>query len=124
MTKSTAMQVFSALSAHPVSIVDALNTRIYFSESVSESAIHAIVDPLEWTDVSIQVIGSGDDPYTQYLNTARHDSLLRHSLGTVVPHDNLSGLLDCDIDTPAAGHILIYNGTHWENASGISGGSP
>ena len=84
MTKSTAMQVFSALSALPVSIVDALNTRIYFSESVSESAIHAIVDPLEWTDVSIQVIGSGDDPYTQYLNTTRHDSLLRHSLGTVV----------------------------------------
>jgi len=116
MTKATAMQVFSALSLYPISIVDALNTRIYFSEPVSESAIHAIVDPLGWTDVNILIIDEDlIDPYPQYLNSTRHDSLLRHSLGTVVPHDNLSGLLDCDIDSPADGEILVYASSKWGN---------
>ena len=43
--------------------------------------------------------GLGDDDHTQYLNTTRHDTTIRHTLGTVVPHDDhgsLSGLNDDD----------------------------
>src|SRR5574343_1393043 len=43
--------------------------------------------------------GLGDDDHTQYLNTLRHDTTTRHTLGTVVPHDDqgaLSGLGDDD----------------------------
>ncbi len=43
--------------------------------------------------------GLGDDDHTQYLNNTRHDTTTRHTLGTVVPHDdhgNLSGLGDDD----------------------------
>jgi hypothetical protein len=43
--------------------------------------------------------GLNDDDHTQYLNTTRHDTTIRHTLGTVVPHDDhgsLSGLNDDD----------------------------
>lgn len=43
--------------------------------------------------------GLSDDDHTQYLNTTRHDTTTRHTLGTVVPHDDhgaLSGLSDDD----------------------------
>jgi hypothetical protein len=45
------------------------------------------------------LLGLTDDDHTQYLNTARHDTTTRHTLGTVVPHDDhgsLSGLNDDD----------------------------
>ena len=32
--------------------------------------------------------GLGDDDHTQYLNNTRHDTTTRHTLGTVVPHDD------------------------------------
>jgi len=43
--------------------------------------------------------GLDTDNHTQYLNTTRHDTTDRHTLGTVVPHDDhgsLSGLNDDD----------------------------
>jgi hypothetical protein len=43
--------------------------------------------------------GLGDDDHSQYLNNARHDLTARHTLGTVVEHDdhgNLAGLGDND----------------------------
>ncbi len=43
--------------------------------------------------------GLDADDHTQYLNTTRHDTTTRHTLGTVVPHDDhgsLSGLDDDD----------------------------
>lgn len=90
MTKATATAVFAALvgGSLPVAMVDGLQTKTYFSESVSESAVRAILNPLEWTTATIEVVGTTDsDPYPQYLNITRHDSLLRHSLGTVVPEE-------------------------------------
>lgn len=50
-------------------------------------------------DHGLALSGLGDDDHPQYLNNARHDTTLRHTLGTVVPHDehsNLSGLSDDD----------------------------
>jgi hypothetical protein len=38
--------------------------------------------------------GLGDDDHTQYLNTTRHDTTDRHTLGTVVPHDALGSLTE------------------------------
>jgi len=40
------------------------------------------------------LIGLGDDDHTSYLNNARHDIVGRHTLGTVVPHDNLADLAE------------------------------
>ena len=40
------------------------------------------------------LVGLGDDDHTQYLNNARHDDPARHTLGTVVPHDNLADLAE------------------------------
>ena len=40
------------------------------------------------------LIGTGDDDHNQYLNNTRHDILARHVLGTAVPHDNLTDLLE------------------------------
>jgi len=57
------------------------------------SAHHAKTTSGEIDHGSVQ--GLADDDHTQYLNTARHDTTTRHSLGTVVPHDshgNLSGV--------------------------------
>ena len=90
MVKATASEVFTALkgASLPVTLVDALNTRCYFSETVSSSAVLAIVSPLEWDAVEILVLDpTGVDPYPQYLNTTRHDALIRHEVGVVVPHD-------------------------------------
>lgn len=53
--------------------------------------------------------GLGDDDHTQYLNNTRHDTTTRHTLGTVVPHDDhgaLSGLGDDDHS-----QYLLVNGT-------------
>lgn len=38
--------------------------------------------------------GKDADDHTQYLNTTRHDTTTRHSLGTVVPHDALASLTE------------------------------
>jgi len=40
------------------------------------------------------LIGLVDDDHPQYLNNARHDLPARHTLGTVVPHDNLADLAE------------------------------
>lgn len=40
------------------------------------------------------LIGLADDDHTQYLNNARHDVIARHTLGSVVPHDNLADLAE------------------------------
>lgn len=43
--------------------------------------------------------GLADDDHTQYLNNTRHDTTTRHTLGSIVPHDDhgaLSGLSDDD----------------------------
>jgi len=40
------------------------------------------------------LIGLGDDDHGQYLNNARHDIVGRHTLGSVVPHDNLADLAE------------------------------
>jgi len=40
------------------------------------------------------LIGLADDDHPQYLNNARHDVTERHTLGTVVPHDNLADLAE------------------------------
>jgi hypothetical protein len=40
------------------------------------------------------LVGLADDDHTQYLNNARHDLPARHTLGTVVPHDNLADLAE------------------------------
>jgi len=38
--------------------------------------------------------GLADDDHSQYLNNARHDVPARHTLGDVVPHDNLADLAE------------------------------
>jgi len=40
------------------------------------------------------LIGLGDDDHSQYLNNTRHDLPARHTLGSVVPHDNLADLAE------------------------------
>jgi hypothetical protein len=40
------------------------------------------------------LLGLGDDDHTQYLNTTRHDTTDRHTLGSVVPHDVLASLTE------------------------------
>jgi len=54
--------------------------------------------PTGWTwgkgDHGSELDGLGDDDHPQYLNTARHDVVARHGLGTVVPHDNLADLAE------------------------------
>ena len=45
--------------------------------------------------------GLGDDDHTQYLNTTRHDTTTRHTLGTVVPHDSHSSLSNLSNDDHA-----------------------
>jgi len=54
--------------------------------------------PTSWTwgkaDHGEELDGLGDDDHPQYLNTARHDIVGRHTLGTVVPHDNLADLAE------------------------------
>ncbi len=40
------------------------------------------------------LIGLADDDHPQYLNNARHDLPARHTLGDVVPHDNLADLAE------------------------------
>lgn len=91
MTTYTALEVYTALVtvSLPPSLVDAVNQRIYFPATVSAASVHAVIDPLGWTGASILVLGTTDeDPYPQYLDITRHDSLLRHVLGTVVPRDS------------------------------------
>ena len=55
-------------------------------------------NPTNWTwgkgDHGDELDGLGDDDHTQYLNNTRHDVVERHSLGTVVPHDNLADLAE------------------------------
>lgn len=68
-------------------------------------------------DHGLALTGLGDDDHPQYLNTARHDTPERHTLGTVVPHDThalLGGLgaddhpqyLLVDGSRPMSGHLL------------------
>lgn len=87
---TTAMEIYAALTtaALPVVLVDAINKICYFSESVSSITFHGIVDSLGWSNAQILLIsGPESDPYPQYLDVTRHDQLLRHVLGTTVPHD-------------------------------------
>lgn len=67
--------------------------------------------------------GLTDDDHTQYLNTARHDTTTRHTLGTVVPHDELNGLSDVTITSPSTDEVLTWNGAQWVNqvVSGAGG---
>jgi len=58
-----------------------------------------IDDLLDFNYVHGNLSGLDADDHTQYLNTTRHDTTDRHTLGTVVPHDDhgsLSGLDDDD----------------------------
>lgn len=91
MTKSTAQEVYLALktASLPISIVDGLGDICYFSSTVTVSAVRAILDPLEWTAAQILVLTELDsaDPHTQYLTLSRHDQLIRHEIGVVVPRD-------------------------------------
>jgi len=119
MTKATAMEVFAALDTAglPVMLCDAVNTVCFFSSTVTDAAVHAVVDSLEWTDVSIQEVSATSyDPYTQYLNTTRHDQLLRHVLGTSVPHDTLDGLTDVTITSAAQYDFVMRGSSAWENS--------
>ncbi|MBA7610509.1 hypothetical protein ES703_17717 [subsurface metagenome] len=54
--------------------------------------------PTSWTwgkgDHGAELNGLEDDDHTQYHNNARHDLPARHTLGTVVPHDNLADLAE------------------------------
>lgn len=68
------------------------------------------------------LLGLADDDHTQYLNNARHDLTLRHTLGTIVPHDSLDGLSNVSILSPVEGESLVYDGANWVNAT-TSGGS-
>jgi hypothetical protein len=83
------MQVYDALvtATLPVATVDGITTTIYFASAVSSSAVHAVIDPLEWTNATLSLVSSDVDPYTQYLNTTRHDQPIRHELGVSVPRD-------------------------------------
>jgi len=45
--------------------------------------------------------GNADDDHSQYLNTARHDTTTRHSLGSVVPHDDHASLTSIGTNTHA-----------------------
>lgn len=75
------------------------------------------------------------DNHTQYLNNTRHDVTARHTLGTVVPHDDhglLSGLADDDhpqyynaARLPAAVDALVETGGSWEPViTGVSDTTP
>jgi len=58
-----------------------------------------IDDLLDFNYVHGNLSGLDADDHSQYLNTTRHDVTSRHTLGTVVPHDDhgsLSGLTDDD----------------------------
>lgn len=58
-----------------------------------------IDDLLVHNHTHANLLGLDADDHTQYLNTTRHDTTTRHTLGTVVPHDDhgsLSGLDDDD----------------------------
>ncbi len=127
MTKSTSWEVFSTLVglSLPVQVVDSLNNCIFFSETVYEPGLRTALSPLGWGDVTIRyLLESAEDPYTQYLNITRHDSLLRHELGVIVPHDTIEDLGDTVISSPADGDILVYSDGTWSNRATISGGTP
>ena len=91
MTTSTALEIYTALSLASFTpiLVDALNQIIYYENTVTESDVHEVIDSLGWVNATILLIEtSDDDPYSQYLNVSRHDHILRHPVGTVVPHDS------------------------------------
>jgi len=76
------------------------------------SAHHAKTTSGEIDHGSVQ--GLADDDHTQYLNTTRHDTTTRHSLGTVVPHDshgNLSGVTSDQHHPRSHDHSLAADGT-------------
>lgn len=101
MVKATAIEVYTALDAEslPVVLVDAINDICYFSETVSDATVRAIITPLEWSTATITVIVTSEaDPYPVYLDVTRHDQLLRHVLGTTVPRDSTKFDVD-DLDT-------------------------
>lgn len=91
MVRASSWQVFSALKTAGLtaSIVDDLSDICYFPSSIVEVSVRAVLDPLEWTDTVLLVLSEIDpaDPYPQYLNTTRHDEILRHTLGSIVPQD-------------------------------------
>lgn len=68
--------------------------------------------------------GLADDDHTQYLNTSRHDTTTRHSLGTVVPHDSHGnlGVIGAD-DHHARDHASRHQngGADEVSVAGLSG---
>lgn len=67
------------------------------------------------------LVGLADDDHTQYLNTARHDTPIRHTLGSVVEHDNLTGLTDVTISGVSEGEVLTYVSGQWRNREAVGG---
>jgi len=128
MAKATSWEVFLTLNNHetyPVQAVDSLNNYVFFQTPIYEPGLRSLLSPLGWGDVTIKYLSeSATDPYTQYLNTIRHDSLLRHELGVIVPHDTIEDLGDTVISSPADGDILVYSDGTWNNRGSISGGTP
>ena len=57
-----------------------------------------INDLLVHNHVHANLLGLDADDHTQYLDTTRHDSTTRHTLGTVVPHDSHSSLSNLSND--------------------------
>jgi hypothetical protein len=101
MVRSTAWEVFLALQSASLtaSIVDDISDICYFAATINETNVRVVLDPLEWTETQLLVLTDLADPYPQYLTVVRHDALLRHEIGTVVPHDSVkidSSYLDTD----------------------------
>lgn len=49
------------------------------------------------------------DDHTQYLTNGRHDLTTRHTLGSIVPHDNLDGLTDVEVSEPQNNQALLFD---------------
>lgn len=124
---STPWEVFNALIdlSYPVVCVNNIENCIYFPTSVYEPGVRTVLATHGWETASIRYIsGPLEDPYPQYLDITRHDTLLRHELGTIVPHDNLASLADTSLTSLDDGHILVYSDGVWISRNSISGGTP
>jgi hypothetical protein len=127
MAVSTPWEVYTTLRdlSYLVLCVDNINDCIYFETVVYEPGVRSILTPLGWQSTTIRYItGTLEDPYPQYLDITRHDSLLRHELGVIVPHDTLSGISDTSLVSPVDGDFIVYSDGVYTNRTGISGGTP
>jgi len=64
-------------------------------------------------DHGLALTGLDDDDHTQYLNTTRHDTTTRHTLGTVVPHDSHGSLSNLSADN----HTQYLNTTRHDTTT-------